>query len=447
MVESGNSNERQAMHAKEIIEKFGGQSALARRLGKGQSTVSYWAKTGIIPAKWQAMLMAIAIKDGVQLSSRDFVSEETIYQNPTSTANQAVPPEIVSQPAAEPLPGATETSPFIFYASGDGTVKVQVLVEGQTVWASQRGMSEIFGVDVSTISYHVKNVYESGELDQKATIGLFPIVQNEGGRLVRRENIEFYNLDAIISIGYRVNSMQATQFRKWATNVLKSYLIKGFVLDDERLKQGGQLFGKDYFDELLERIREIRSSERRFYQKITDIYAQTSVDYDKDSQEAHQFYAHVQDKLHFAIHGHTSAELIGLRADAAKPHMGLTTWKNEAKGGKVTKSDVTVGKNYLDQAEIDDLNRLVSQFLDFAEGFTRRQKLLTMKAWSEKLDGFLQFNEYNVLDNYGSVKREVAEQRAVAEYEKFRIVQDREHVSDFDRVVDSIKVKRQLPKA
>lgn len=424
------------MHAKEVIEKFGGQSALARRLGKGQSTVGYWAKTGVIPARWQAVLMGVAIKDGVKLSAKDFVEAGAPNQN-TSLEPTGVSPALM---AAAPT---ADGSPFMFYTGNDGTVKVQVLVQGETVWSSQRGMSEIFSVDVGTVSEHLQNIFRSKELEDLTVVRKFRTSGLDG----KNYDTNFYSLDAIISVGYRVNSIQATQFRKWATTVLKSYLTKGFVLDDERLKQGSQLFGKDYFDELLERIREIRASERRFYQKITDIYAQTSVDYDKDSQEAHQFYAHVQDKLHYAIHGRTSAELIGLRADSAKPNMGLTNWKNEARGGKVTKSDVTVGKNYLRQSEIDDLNRLVSQFLDFAEGFTRRQKLLTMKAWSEKLDGFLQFNEYNVLDNYGSLKREVAEQRAVAEYEKFRVVQDREYVSDFDKVIDTIKVKRKLPPA
>ena len=427
------------MHAKQIIKKFGGQTALATALEKGQSTVAYWAKTGVIPVRWQAKVLSLAHQKGVELYARDFIGQDA-EEFPQTTSNSAAVLEANPSSALEDSPAE---SPFLFYASDGGTIKVQVMVRDETAWASQKGMSEIFDVDVRTINEHLQNIFKSEELESSKTIRKFRIVVDSGADYA----VNFYSLDAIISVGYRVNSVRATQFRKWATEVLKSYLIKGFVLDDDRLKQGNQLFGKDYFDELLERIREIRASERRFYQKITDIYAQTSVDYDKDSPEAHQFYAHVQDKLHFAIHGHTSAELIGLRADASKPNMGLTTWKNESKGGKVTKSDVTVGKNYLDQAEIDDLNRLVSQFLDFAEGFTRRQKLLTMKAWSEKLDGFLQFNEYNVLDNYGSVKRDVAEQRAVAEYEKFRIVQDREYVSDFDKVIDTIKVKRKLPTA
>ena len=312
----------------------------------------------------------------------------------------------------------------------------------ETVWATQKAMGEIFGVDVRTVSEHLLNIFKTEELKEDSVIRKFRTTASDG----KKYDTNFYSLDAIISVGYRVNSYQATQFRRWATDVLKGYLIKGYALDDDRLKQGGRLFGKDYFDDLLEKIREIRASERRFYQKITDIYAQCSVDYDKNSPISQQFYAHVQDKLHFAIHGHTSAELIELRADATKPNMGLTSWKNEKVGGKVTKLDVTIGKNYLEKNEIDDLNRLVSMYLDWAENFARRQKVLTMKDWAEKLDGFLEFNAYDVLENYGRVRRDVAERHAVCEYEKFRVVQDRQYKSDFDRVVDDIKVKKKLPK-
>jgi hypothetical protein len=223
-------------------------------------------------------------------------------------------------------------------------------------------------------------------------------------------------------------------------------MIKGFALDDERLKQGKQVFGKDYFNELLERIREIRSSERRFYQKITDLFAQCSIDYDKNSPVCKLFYAQVQDKLHHAIHGHTAAELVDLRADASKPHMGLQSWKNEGKGGKITKLDVTVGKNYLDENELGKLNRLVSMYLDFAESFAERRIALTMQQWVEKLDGFLRFNEYDVLDGFGRVKRENADRKAISEFEKYRVVQDREYESDFDRVVNEVKSKSRLPK-
>lgn len=433
------------MNSKEIIEKFGGQTALAKMIGKGQSTVAYWVKTGIIPARWQAQLLGLAISDGIKLSARDFVNESD--SNQSQTREPAMGPVTTQLSGPDQIfTGLGESSPFMFYTGSNGTVKVQVVVDGETVWASQKGMSEIFEVDVTTINYHLKGIYQTGELDKQSTIGKFPIVQTEGERQVRRENIEFYSLDVIISVGYRVNSLNATQFRKWATSVLKSYLTKGFVLDDDRLKQGNQLFGKDYFDELLEKIRQIRASERRFYQRVTDLYAQCSVDYDKDSPITQQFYAHVQDKLHFAVHGHTSAELIELRADASKPNMGLNTWKNAGKGGNITKLDVTVGKNYLTPSEIDELERLVSMYLDWAELLTRRQKLLTMKDWISRLDGFLEFNAYSVLQNYGKVSRQLAERHAYSEYDKFRVVQDMEYRSDFDKVVDAARM-RKLPKA
>lgn len=303
-------------------------------------------------------------------------------------------------------------------------------------------MAEIFDVEANTINYHLKEIFASTELDEQTVLRTFRVPAADGKNYLTK----FYNLDAIISVGYRVNSIQATQFRKWATKVLKSYLIKGFALDEDRLKQGKQLFGKDYFDELLEKIREIRASERRFYQKITDLYAQCSVDYDKDSPLTQQFYAHVQDKLHYAIHGHTSAELIKLRADASKPYMGLQTWNNQARGGKVTKLDVTVGKNYLTSKELEDLNRLVSMYLDWAENFARRQMPMQMKDWVQKLDGFLEFNAYSVLNSYGAVRRDAAERVAISEYEKFRVIQDLEYRSDFDEVVDTVKAKQKLPK-
>ena len=396
---------------------------------------------------------------GVDLSAADFIDEsiEAAYQASTeqsgiaqkasmqSVAGDALLGTIANSsvvPSSSANDISAGISPFMFYAASDGAVKVQVMLGDETVWASQKGMAEIFDVDVRTINEHLQNIYKSEELDSSTTIRKFRIVVDSGNDY----DVNFYNLDAIISVGYRVNSVQATQFRKWATSILKEYLIKGYVLDDDRLKQGNKLFGKDYFDDLLEKIREIRASERRFYQKITDIYAQCSVDYDKDSPISQQFYAHVQDKLHFAIHGHTSAELIKLRADAKKPHMGLYSYKNVAKGGKVTKLDVTVGKNYLNQEEMDSMNRLVSMYLDWAENFARRQKLLTMKDWAEKLDGFLQFNAYDVLDSYGHTRRDVAEKHAITEYEKFRVIQDVEYRSDFDEVVDAIKIRKQLPK-
>ena len=445
------------MNTRDIAKLFGGQTALAKLVGIQQSAVAYWVKSNSIPSKWHAQLLELALSHGIELQAADLiqggVDASTIKnaQEPSGETKQKdeggtlMPRSDLNTPAADEIPA--NSSRFLFYAGSDGAVKVQVVVANETVWASQRGMSEIFGVDVTTINYHLKNIYQTGELDRAATIGNFPIVQNEGGRQVERNTIEFYNLDVIISVGYRVNSLQATQFRKWATTILRDFLIKGFALDDDRLKQGNQLFGKDYFDDLLERIREIRASERRFHQKITDIYSQCSIDYDKNSPISCQFYAHVQDKLHFAIHGNTSAELIAKRADASKPHMGLTTFKNAKTRGKVTKQDVIVGKNYLKETEMDGLNRLVSMYLDYAENFARRQISMKMQDWSDKLNDFLRFNAYPVLESYGNTKRETAEKRAFSEYEKFRVVQDKEFKSDFDRIVDEVRINKKLPKS
>jgi hypothetical protein len=420
------------MNVKEIVSRFGGQSALAALIGKGQSTVAYWVKAGNIPAKWQSVLLSLAREQGVGLSASDF------HDEPQSEVRR---PEATFPGAGAPT-GASPSFSFMFYASDNENVKVQVMLYDDTVWASQRGMSEIFGVEVPTINYHLREIFTSGELKEVSVVRKLLITAADG----KNYDTNFYNLDAIISVGYRVNSYQATQFRKWATTVLRSYLIKGFALDDDRLKQGKQLFGKDYFDELLERIREIRASERRFYQKITDIYAQCSIDYDRHSPLAQQFYAHVQDKLHYAIHGKTSAELIRERADASKLNMGLQSYKNSKNGGKITRQDVTVGKNYLKEAELESLNRLVSMYLDFAENFARRQIPMKMSDWSEKLDSFLRFNAYDVLEDFGQTRRDAAEQRALAEFEKYRIVQDEKFVSDFDKIVDEVRAKKKLPK-
>lgn len=428
------------MSAKDIIDRFGGQTALAKLIGKGQSTVGYWAKAGVIPAKWHGVLRDLAKRTGVPLSAQDFVTDtatEHAFQTHSSSQPE-VPP-----PAAEPIDAySSGSAPFLFYSGQDGLTKVQVMVGDETVWASQKGMAEIFDVEPNTINYHLKEIFSSTELDEQTVIRIFRVTASDG----KNYDTRFYNLDAIISVGYRVNSVHATRFRQWATKVLKSYLIKGFAMDDDRLKQGQALFGKDYFDELLEKIREIRASERRFYQKITDLYAQCSIDYDKEATITQQFYAHVQDKLHYAIHGHTSAELIKLRADASKPHMGLQTWSNQGKGGKIIKTDVTVGKNYLTETEIADLNRLVSMYLDWAENFARRQMPMRMKDWIEKLDGFLEFNAYAVLNSFGATRRDHAERAAVSEYEKFRVRQDAEYRSDFDNVVDAVKENQRLPK-
>ena len=325
-----------------------------------------------------------------------------------------------------------QESEFRLYTSPDGEVKVETILRDETMWLSQKRMAELFGVDVRTINEHLKAIYAAGEVRESSTIRKFRIVQIEGARSVSRE-VAFYGLDAIISVGYRVNSAQATRFRQWATATLREYVVKGYVMDDARLKSANP-FGKDYFDELLERIRDIRASERRFYQKITDIYSQCSADYDKDSPETHEFFATVQNKLHWAITGHTAAETIRDRADAGKPNMGLTTWKNSP-SGRIRKADVVVAKNYLDENELSSLNRIVTMYLDYAEDQASRGVVMRMADWKSKLDAFLRFNEREVLGDAGKVAAEVAKTFAEGEFEKFRVVQDGAHVSDFDREV------------
>lgn len=325
---------------------------------------------------------------------------------------------------------------IIFYSTPDGAVHIEVFFQNETFWLSQKKMADLFGVEVHTINYHLKEIFNSSELAEEATIRKIRIVQKEGSRNVARD-VDFYNLDAIIAVGYRVNSYQATQFRIWATKTLREFIIKGFVLDDERLKQGRR-FGKDYFDELLERIREIRASERRFYQKITDIYAQCSIDYDLKAEITLLFYKTVQNKLHWAITGKTAPEIIAGRADAEKPYMGLQTWKNAPKG-KILKSDVSVAKNYLKEKEIKALERIVSMYLDYAENQAARQIPMKMKDWVEKLDAFLKFNEYDILKDAGKVSHEVAVKLAEKEYENFRVTQDKVFESDFDSEVKKLK--------
>lgn len=330
-------------------------------------------------------------------------------------------------------------SSFILYTSQKGDIKVDVLLQDETVWLTQKAMQELFGKSKATISEHIKNVFGEGELDENSVVRKFRTTADDG----KNYNTSFYNLDVIISVGYRVKSQQGTQFRIWATQVLREFIIKGFAVDDDRLKQGNAFFGKDYFDELLERIREIRASERRFYQKITDIYAQCSMDYDPKAEITQTFYKTVQNKLHWAITGHTAAEIIKLRADADKPNMGLTTWKNSPKG-KILKSDVPVAKNYLDEKELKDLNRIVSMYLDFAELQAERQIPMKMRDWIGKLDGFLQFNDYQVLKDSGKVTASIAKHLAEQEYQKFRIEQDKNFESDFDREVKRLKQKGNL---
>lgn len=329
-------------------------------------------------------------------------------------------------------------SEIIFYNTPSGDVKIEVIFTDETFWLTQKRIAELFGVEVPAINKHLSNIYETGELHKDATISILETVQQEGRRMVKRK-VEFYNLDTIIAVGYRVNSHQATQFRIWATKTLKEFIIKGFVLDDERLKQGKR-FGKDYFDELLERIREVRASERRFYLKITDIYEQCSIDYDKDAEITQKFFKTVQNKLHFAISGKTAAQIIAERARADKPNMGLQTWKN-APSGKVLKGDIGIAKNYLIEKEIKELERVVTMYLDFAELQASRQIPMKMTDWVARLDAFLQFNEYQILKDAGKVSHEVAMKLAEKEYEKFRVVQDRNFESDFDREMKKITDK------
>lgn len=324
------------------------------------------------------------------------------------------------------------SSRILLYKTNQGETRIEVVFNSETFWLSQKRMADLYGVDVRTVSYHLSQIYESGELKEEATIRKIGIVQMEGEREVNRPQM-LYNLDAIIAVGYRVNSYQATQFRIWATAVLKEMIIKGFVLDDERLKQGKH-FGKDYFDDLLERIREIRTSERRYYQKITDVYAECSADYDAKAETTKLFFKMVQNMMHWAVTHQTAAEIIYTRADAKMPHMGLTTWKN-APDGRVQKSDTIIAKNYLSDKEVTSLNRLSNAFLDVAEDRADRQLVMTMADWKKGLESFLGYYRYDILENAGTISTEEAKEKAFAEYDKFRIVQDREYLSDFDQEI------------
>ena len=320
-----------------------------------------------------------------------------------------------------------DTGQIILYQSQGGEAKIEVRLANETVWLTADQMAELFQRNKSTISRHIKNIYESGELEQDRTVAFFATVQNEGQRKVER-NIAYYNLDMIISVGYRVNSHRGVQFRQWATQVLKEYMIKGFVLNDELLKNAGQ---GNYFDELLSRIRDIRSSEKVFYRKILEIYA-LSIDYDPRTEATQRFFKTVQNKMHFAVHRHTAAELIVERADASKEHMGLTTWEN-APNGKILKTDVTVAKNYLSEQEMHYLERIVSLYLDYAELQAERKIPMSMEDWAKRLDGFLEFNGNELLTGPGKISAEQAKLHAETEYEKYRIIQDRLYESDFDR--------------
>ena len=325
---------------------------------------------------------------------------------------------------------------FLLYTTPNGEVKVEIFLHNENIWLTQAKIAELFGVGIPAVNKHLKNIFESGELQESSVISKMEITAKDG----KKYSTQFYNLDAIISVGYRVNSAQATHFRIWATQVLKEYVIKGFTMNDERLKDPRQLFGKDYFEEQLARIRDIRSSERRMYQKITDIYAECSADYTPDSDITKQFFATVQNKLHFAITGRTAAEIIHTRADSSKAHMGLTVWKNSPRG-KIRESDIIIAKNYLNEQELDHLNRIVTMYLDYAEMQAKRGIIMYMKDWVAKLDAFLKFNERQILSNTGLISHEVAESLALKEYKKYYREQDRNYISDFDRLAKKLLKK------
>lgn len=332
-----------------------------------------------------------------------------------------------------------QTTEFLLYTAPNGDIKVEVLLNNETIWLTQERMAELFGVQRPAITKHLKNIFETGELDEQLVCSVLEHTTEHGAIAgkTQTQKVKYYNLDAVISVGYRVNSTQATQFRIWATKLLREYIIKGFTMDDERLKNG-RYFGKDYYKELLERVRSIRASERRIYQQITDIFAECSIDYDPKSKTTQQFYAHVQDKFHFAITGHTASEIIALKADANQPLMGMSTYKN-APDGRVLKSDTTVAKNYLSENDIKKLERAVAAFFDYIEGIIERRNTFTMESFAQSVNKFLEFNEYKILEGYGKVSRELANKKAYAEYEKFNKQQRIE--SDFDR-----EIKKRLSK-
>ena len=332
-------------------------------------------------------------------------------------------------PQSQLVPNNSFTE-FLLYTTPNGKVKVEIFLHDENIWLTQDKIALLFGVQRPAITKHLKNNFESEELAENSVSSILEHTANDG----KTYSTKFYNLDAVLSVGYRVNSSQATQFRIWATERLKEYIIKGFTMDDERLKNPNTIFGKDYFEEQLARIRDIRSSERRMYQKITDIYAQCSADYNPNEIITKQFFATVQNKLHFAITGKTAAEIVRERVDSSKPHMGLTVWKNSPKGA-IRESDVVIAKNYLNEGELDHLNRIVTMYLDFAEMQAKRGILMRMKDWIAKLNAFLKFNERDILGNAGKISHEVAETLALNEFEKYRREQDKNYISDFDREV------------
>lgn len=333
-----------------------------------------------------------------------------------------------------------EIKNFLIYNTPDEKVRVDIFVQNETFWLTQKAMATLFDVAKSTISEHLSNIYSSKELDKEATVREFRTVQIEGERQVNR-NLEYYNLDVIISVGYRVNSSKATQFRIWATQTLKEFIIKGFVMDDERLKQGQTVFGKDYFKELLQRVRSIRASERRIYQQITDIFAECSIDYDRNSETTKSFYAIVQNKFHFAITGKTAAEIIYEKADKDSENMGLSTWKNSP-NGRILKSDIIVAKNYLEEKEIKQLERTVTGYFDYIEGLIERENTFTMEGLAQSVNKFLNFNEYRILEGKGKVSKIMAEEKAISEYETFNKTQ--KIVSDFDKEIKKLGKNNKL---
>lgn len=323
---------------------------------------------------------------------------------------------------------------FLLYRSADEEVSVNALVKDETIWLTQKAMAELFGCSTDNISLHLKNIFADGELEENRTAEEISVVQTEGKRQVNRKQ-KFYNLDAIISVGYRVNSRRATQFRIWATKILKEYMTKGFALDDERLKQGKTAFGADYFKELLERVRSIRASERRIWQQITDIFAECSIDYDRNSKVTHDFYAMVQNKFHYAISGQTAAEIIYTKADKEKEHMGLTTWKN-APDGRILKSDVSVAKNYLDEKQIRQLERSVSGYFDYIEDLIERENTFTMVEFADSINEFLAFRRYDILEGKGKISAKTAKEKAEGEYDEFN--KHQQIFSDFDKEVQKM---------
>lgn len=345
------------------------------------------------------------------------------------------------------IPSESGFSEILLYTTPNGKVKVEIYLQNETIWLTQQKIADLFGVDRTVVTKHIGNIFESGELNEQVVCANFAHTTPHGAiKGKTQETItKFYNLDVIISVGYRVNSSQATAFRIWATERLKEYIIKGFTMDDERLKNPNNIFGKDYFEEQLERIRDIRSSERRFYQKITDIYSQCSTDYNVETQTTKDFFATVQNKLHWAITGQTAAELIAARVESTKQNMGLTTWKNAPKGS-IRKTDVGIAKIYLNEKELDGLNRIVSMYLDFAENQARKGIVMYMKDWVAKLDAFLQFNEEAVLKHQGKVSHDVALALAESEFEKYRIAQDKLLESDFDKVVKNLSASKEKKK-